>query len=155
LEEDERSELNMKRCENAKVFLAALGPSGPRSAISQSVMQSYQRAREALLLLISNTLAKVTTLDREEKHALDGILQIAAKLWLEVCSQRYRLFVIIPNGNMDVLRHVRKDTGELRLVVKPGLQRFGNSKGTDMNQGEWLAGWRSEVETYPIPDGQR
>jgi hypothetical protein len=98
---------------------------------------------------ICDTLERVTTLDDEERSVLDGVLQLAAKLWLEVSSQRYRLFVIVPAEAKDVLRLERGDMNSLQLIIKPELQRFGNARGTDARQGHTISGWKKQIEVYP------
>lgn len=112
-------------------------------------MQSYTAARLAGMTHISNTLSNIAAIDQRDKDKLDKILHDATKIWLEACTQRYRCFVIIPDDCIDVLK-TQEATVPLRLVTKPELQRFGNLRGSDLSQGEVLAGWKSEVETYSI-----
>ena len=99
--------------------------------------------------VICDALERVTTVDPEERAALDSILQYATKVWLEICSQRYRLFVSMPDESKDVLSLGRGNVNFLRLVIKPELRRFGNHSGTAMRQGESVTGWRSQIEVYP------
>jgi hypothetical protein len=149
LGETESADYNMKRYENAKVFLAALGSPEPRSENDQAILLSYHRARKAVLSVICNALDRVTKLDPEERAALDGILQYATKMWLEICSQRYRLFVSTPDEGKDVLSLGRADVNFLQLIIKPELRRYGNHSGTAMCQGESVTGWRGQIEVYP------
>src|SRR5690242_4092519 len=83
LEEAEKQDYNMKRYENAKVFLAALDSSDPSMANLHAIMESYHHARGQVVNLISHKLAKVMTLEDSEQVALDNILQSAARLWLD------------------------------------------------------------------------
>ncbi|KAF2828906.1 hypothetical protein CC86DRAFT_465603 [Ophiobolus disseminans] len=150
LEEGEKADLNMKRYKNAEVFLTALSSSEPRTENDQSIIESHRQARVAMLSVVCITLGHITTLDEEEQGALDEILQSAANLWLEITSQRYRLFVVVPRGSEDVLRVVGSDAESLQLVVKPELERFGDSRGAGSRQGQSIAGWSGQIEVYAV-----
>lgn len=149
LDEAERADLNMWRHKNAEVFLAALNATEPLTEKDQAIRASYAQARNAALEGICSTLNRVTTLDSEETVVLDTILQSAARLWMEISSQRYRLFVIVPAEAKDVLRIGRGDVNHLQFVVKPDLQRFGTASGANARQGQSISGWKRQVEIYP------
>ena len=139
----------MKRYENAKFFLTALDSSEPMSVNTQTILHSYHHARAVVLAFVCNTISRVTIPDPRERNALDELLQLAARLWLDACSQRFRLFVVLPESRADVLRLPKSELNCLQLVIKPELQRFGNLRGDDICKGESLTGWRSHIEVLP------
>lgn len=67
---------------------------------------------------------------------------MAARLWLDICSQRYRILVILPNSSGNVLKATKGGCKSLKLVVKPEIRRIGNSHGQELAKEEIVRGWR-------------
>jgi hypothetical protein len=82
----------------------------------------------------------------EQKFA--ELIDDAAKLWLEACSQRYRFRVKIPQGAEDIMNRKVDDVSPMILVAKPSLVRCGNSQGQDLMTEEFLSDWAGEVIEY-------
>lgn len=132
---------------NAEVLFNALKSADTRSAKDVATLQSYNNARQAAVSAVRRALDNITAVDIHDEENIDQVWKAAVEFWLEACSQRYRFFVIMPENVIDVLGSGSVSV-PLRLIVKPELQRFGSLTGSDLNRGEVLAGWKSEVETY-------
>jgi hypothetical protein len=98
---------------------------------------------------ICSTLLKVATIQAKDRKSLESIVRLAGRVWLESCSQRYRLIVILPHGSGDILSYVASNHDSLELVVRPDLKRYGDSQGKGLMRGEPLASWKAQIETYP------
>ncbi|KAF1843892.1 uncharacterized protein K460DRAFT_153712 [Cucurbitaria berberidis CBS 394.84] len=138
-------ELERSRYESAKAFLGAIDP----SAAPGRLKDGYEETVTTAVNAVWRALQRVATVEAKNRKILEGILRLSAKVWLELCSQRYRLIVNLSNGSGDVLTSMRTDTGSLILIVRPDLKRYGDSQGKDLERGEAVAGWKSLVETYP------
>ena len=133
------------RFETAKVFMDAMEPSAGHSRLKSS----FEASLTSLMDAICRDLLKVATIQSRDRTSLESILRLAGKIWLESCSQRYRLIVILPPGSGNILSYMGTDDNTLRLVVRPDLKRYGDSQGKGLMRGESLAGWKGLMETYP------
>jgi hypothetical protein len=91
---------------------------------------------------ISQAVEKVATLGLKEQHVLNDLVRLAARLWLDICYQRYRILVILPNSSGNVSKVTKGGCKSSKLVVKPEIRRIGNSHGQELAKGEIVGGWR-------------
>jgi len=109
----------------------------PRAKLKRAFQDSQENVRKHL----ADMIGKVTPLEEDTTQNLDGISQKAAKMWLEMGSQRCRILIVIPCSIAP--QHVRVEQaleGSLELVKDAGLQRFGNSKGQHLEKKEIIGG---------------
>jgi len=67
-------------------------------------------------------VGKVASLREKDRKSLQKIICMSAELWLECCSQRYRLLVTLASGVEDVLAHEQLNFKAVKLVFKPELR---------------------------------
>ncbi|KAI9868556.1 MAG: hypothetical protein M1823_009074, partial [Watsoniomyces obsoletus] len=86
-------EIEKLRYEHAKQWRAAMDASAKPGA--QDRLAQLKSIYETLVASLVNTIAgkigKVANIQEKDRRALHKIVRNAAKLWLECCSQRYRL----------------------------------------------------------------
>lgn len=138
------AEVERSRYESAKAFLDAIESPGNNRG-----KDGYEDSVITILNTMCRALNRVTTVERKHSKILEGILRLATKVWLELCSQRYRLVVIILEGSDSLLTSMSANSGSLSLILRPDLKRYGDSHGSDLTRGEAVSGWRGQVETYP------
>lgn len=109
---------------------------------------SFERSVNAVVNSIIRALERVTMLHADNRGSLETMVHLAAKIWLESCSQRYRLIVVLSNGSGDILSSTGTVDMPLRLIIRPDLKRYGDSQGKHLTRGEPVAGWKSLTETY-------
>ncbi|KAH7085512.1 hypothetical protein BKA63DRAFT_19165 [Paraphoma chrysanthemicola] len=141
---DVPSGIERTRFEAAKAFLDAIDPSAGDSVAKKSFEVSIIATMDA----ICRSLVQVATVQAKDRKRLEGVVRSAAKIWLESCSQRYRLIVVLPEGSSRILTSAFIDDDPLSLVVRPDVKRYGDSHGKDLMRGEPLAGWKSFTENY-------
>jgi hypothetical protein len=116
-------------------------------AISQPLMEmepyyNVKRQFESTLTETSeeiyHELMKVAYLDNIEKQRIRDLVKRAAKLWLEVGQQRYRMFLIMTNSTQEPARSNESAlrAGKMQLVVAPELRRMGNAQGERLEKDE-------------------
>lgn len=110
---------------------------------------TYEKLVALTVNAIARNIEKVATFQEKDRKALQKIVRLSAELWLECCSQRYRLIVTLAGGIEDVLGISQGNIRLAKLVLKPELRRFGNSHGDQLANEELIAGWRSAVDIYP------
>jgi len=91
--------------------------------------------------------------DNDTLQALEDLARKAAKMWLVFGTQRCRILVDMSRSNFklstsDRVKKVRE--GFLELVLVPKLQRFGNSKGQDLDKEEKIADCEGVTEQVSI-----
>ncbi|KAF2201017.1 hypothetical protein GQ43DRAFT_463500 [Delitschia confertaspora ATCC 74209] len=100
---------------------------------------------------VLNAVKRVTTTGPKEVEDLRKLVNTAAKLWLEVCSQRYRILVVLPNSTGNIFdREQKRDNRALKVIVKPELRRIGNSQGQELSKQEAIGKWKGEEVVYEI-----
>lgn len=109
----------------------------------------YEDSVITVLNAMCHTLNRVTTVERKHSRILEGILRLSAKVWLELCSQRYRLVMIISDESDNFLTSMSAGSRPANLILRPELKRYGDMHGSDLTLGEAVDGWRGQVETYP------
>lgn len=151
LEWPERSaEEEEDRYESAKRFLKAVDSSSKPSPIERDTKTSFDDSVLRITDELKTTLGKVAQLDDREKKGLESIVRLCARTWLECCSQRYRLLVVLPDGVNDLMSLSGRDVRAVKLLVQPHIKRFGTSQGEDLARGEAVTGWTGLVSAYPV-----
>lgn len=106
---------------------------------------TLERTKEELLAM----LGMVADLGEEDIESWGEIPRKAADMWISMGTQRCRLIVVIPGGEIssqeDRARQARVEG--LELVIKPELRRYGDSKGQDLGRVEEMA--MGEVKFVP------
>lgn len=133
----------IKRCQEALEQPASEWD--PRAKLKRDFKNSLDHTREKL----SDALAKVSDLDNGTLQSLEDIPKKAAKMWIEMGTQRCRILVVMHGSNLtsqsDRVRKAREDV--LELVIIPQLRRFGNSKGQDLYKKELIGGCDGSISS--------
>lgn len=109
--------------------------------------RSYNNSVAVIVEDICHTLGKVAHIASKNRQKIEDLVKMAATLWLEICSQRYRVRVILPEGCEDIMASSGHLLNPLRLIIKPALKRWGNSQGQDLFKEEFIGAWKgSQVE---------
>lgn len=119
------------------------------SSASGNVKESFERSVTAVVNSIIRALERVAAVQAKDRRGLETVVRLAGKIWLESCSQRYRLVVVLSHGSGDILSLPGAFQGALKLIVRPDLKRYGDSQGKHLTRGEPVAGWKGLLETYP------
>ncbi|KAF3050006.1 hypothetical protein E8E11_009777 [Didymella keratinophila] len=146
---DLSQDIEQRRYENAKAFLKAINNAAESSSDSIRLRQSFDSSVAVAVDSLCRELETVKTITSRDREVIDSIVRLAGKLWLEFCSQRYRLMVISSSDNDNDMFPVVGDKKPLRLVTRPDLRRYGDSAGKSLTIGEPIAGWQKCVQTYP------
>ena len=116
----------------------------------QSLKASYEATVISILNTIHQVLSRVATLELKDVEALEKLVRLAAKTWMELCSQPYRVMMILPPGSGDLLSSPNPDERPLKLIVSPELKRYGNMQGEDLMKGEIFTRCQAVVQQYPV-----
>jgi len=102
---------------------------------NSNLKRDYESSLKEIVEDISQELEKVASASSLHKQETSDLVQKAAKLWLEVGQQQYRIFLRMSGSDGEPSRSgqasLNKD-GSQELVIVPELRRMGNGKG------EWL-----------------
>ena len=109
------------------------------SVNSDSLKQSYEQCLNDAMEDVSRELGRVTSMDVNDKQRMVDLVRKAAKLWLEVGQQPYRIFLLMSktgtapsrSGQAFVDAH-----GDQELVVGPEVRRMGNMQGERLEKDE-------------------
>jgi hypothetical protein len=93
-------------------------------------------------------LDNVATVNLRDRQKLKDLVDKAGRLWLEACSQRYRIVVKVPPKSEDVLTKATYSHETLTLVIRPALRRYGNSQGLDLEHEDIVGDWQEMIELY-------
>ncbi|KAI9774838.1 MAG: hypothetical protein M1840_000054 [Geoglossum simile] len=87
-------------------------------------------------------LGKVSSVSDIDKQNFKNLVRKAAKFWLEVGQQRYRLFLVMSDSDGEPTRSgqiaMNKDCTQ-KLVVVPELRRIGSGQGKGLENDELVA----------------
>lgn len=131
----------MNRADTAGQCYKAIISNGHLSEYGQRVKLSYARYVTETVEKISNSVAGAMDLEDDQIEDLKGLVDKAAKHWLNICSQRYRINVDIPRDITDQLGS-RSVPDTMKLLVLPTLIRKGNKAGDDWSTEQFLKIWR-------------
>ena len=88
---------------------------------------------------VSHELARVASMDVNDKQRMVDLVRKAVKLWLEVGRQRYRIFLLMSQTGSMPLRSGQAFVhahGQQELVVDPEVRRMGNAQGERLEKDE-------------------
>jgi hypothetical protein len=88
---------------------------------------------------VSHELARVASMDVNDTQRLIDLVRKAAKLWLEVGRQRYRIFLLMSQTGSMPLRSGQAFVdahGQQELVAGPEVRRMGNAQGEGLEKDE-------------------
>jgi hypothetical protein len=143
------AEMELKRIEDAKRCLKLIDPSMKASIGDIKLIACYEEVVKASISDCALLIQKLAPVGDQERSDLGDIFRLCARIWLECCSQRYRVLVSLPPSSGNVLASTVRNPHLVCLVSSPDLKRFGTLSGEDMAVGAPVAGWRSAVEVYP------
>jgi len=89
------------------------------------------------------------SLDQRQHKKLHALVTDAANNWLKICSQRYRILVVLPYTKVNFFKSKKREPSSIRLVKKPEVRRIGNSNGKELGKQEAIANWEGEEVVYP------
>ncbi|KAH6724440.1 hypothetical protein BKA61DRAFT_588455 [Leptodontidium sp. MPI-SDFR-AT-0119] len=135
----------MKNCVEA----TSQAPAGtePRNTLKRGYEQSVTETAKEL----SDELEMVSTISPSEKQRLGDLVRKAAKLWMEIGQQRYRMFVLMSETNIEATRSRPKAVnreGKLSLVVIPELRRMGNAQGEKLDKNELIMDCKGKFSIF-------
>lgn len=127
------------RYEMAEKCLQAVSSKGQLSDQSRRWRSSYEDCKRDIAQEIAMSVRAITMLDELQMEAVDRIVNSTAMLWLEACSQRYRIMMVMPN---QVANHLLADVAPktMKLLIRPGLNRLGDANGEQLIEEETVAG---------------
>ncbi|KAI4668537.1 uncharacterized protein J4E78_002364 [Alternaria triticimaculans] len=139
-----------RRYEAARAVLDLMNPSSETTPDEKKLKASYEATVTSLLSAIHQVLSKIAVLEPKDAEALETLIRLCAKTWMELCSQPYRVMMILPPGSGDLLSSPHPDERPLKLVVSPELKRYGNMQGEDLMKGEVFTRCQAVVQQYPV-----
>ena len=98
---------------------------------------------------ICETLERVMVLELKERKKIHSLVSDAANKWLEICSQRYRIQVVLPTLKGNIFKARESEPTNIKLVKKPGVLRIGASDGKELGKKEAIANWEGELIVKP------
>jgi hypothetical protein len=106
------------------------------------VKQGYESTVKEATDDILKELGRVASITDIDKQNFSNLVRRAAKFWLEVGQQRYRLFLLMSDLGGEPSRSgqiaVNKD-GTQKLTVVPELRRIGSAQGERLENDELVA----------------
>ena len=127
-----------------------MNPSSETTPDEKKLKASYEATITSLLSAIHQVLSKIAVLETKDAEALETLIRLCAKTWMELCSQPYRVMMILPPGSGDLLSSPNPDERPLKLIVSPELKRYGNMQGEDLMKGEVFTRCQGVVQQYPV-----
>ena len=115
----------------------------------------HQNSLSLIKKELQKVIEKVTDVDDRILQKLDGIATAATDMWINMGMQRCRLMVVMPNVNLELspvdrIREARD--GSLKLMKRPELRRFGNSKGENLDTVATVTDCQFVTESISIAD---
>jgi hypothetical protein len=106
---------------------------------SDKLKQSHEQCLNDAVEDVSQELTRVASMGDSDEQRMMDFVRKAAKLWLEVGQQPYRIFLLMSkigttpsrSGQAFVDAH-----GEQELVVGPEVRRMGNMQGERLEKDE-------------------
>ncbi|KAN0071939.1 hypothetical protein V8E54_009668 [Elaphomyces granulatus] len=128
------------RYETIKACLDAINrPLLDSSEPDYNLKQSYEQCLNDATEDVSHELGRVASMDHNDKQRIGDLVRKAAKLWLEIGQQRYRIFLLMSQSGAKPSRSgqasVNRD-GAQELVANPELRRMGNVQGERLERDE-------------------
>ncbi|KAF2733042.1 hypothetical protein EJ04DRAFT_296406 [Polyplosphaeria fusca] len=142
-------ETERARYEKAKAFLESLRKG---NVTEEDIRRrtAFNRRTADVVHEISVAVGKVAPLGFKEQQKLKELVDMAGKLWLETCCQRFRIIVWVPPESEDSLTKLTYSHTSLTLCVRPALRRFGNAQGVDLDREDIVGNWQQVSEPYRL-----
>ena len=132
------------RYENAAQFFELIKSKKRLSGEGATRKASYESNLSDISKEISDAVDGIATLDDVQMDAVNSIVRSAAKFWIETCSQRYRIVMVMPDDATDVLNLSRAPM-TMKLLVQPGLNRMGNARGEELTKEETVSNLKLQL----------
>ena len=116
----------------------------------QQCNEHYKNGIAAASEKISRALERLYSLDENRHRAIENLVNQAAKFWLNVGSEHYRILIMMPDSSGNLLHGTKYRHGQIRLVINPKLQRVGNSIGEALDKSEVVGKWHGLIEPYDL-----
>lgn len=116
-----------------------------------NIKMEYEASLQATTEEISGELEKVAGVQPGEKQRMATLVKKAAKLWLEVGQQRYRMFLLMSDTGDEPARSDPAALGKdhsMSLVVIPELRRIGNAHGERLEMSELVMGCKGKFSVF-------
>ncbi|KAH0556730.1 hypothetical protein GP486_005485 [Trichoglossum hirsutum] len=130
------------RYEKIKECLDATSQLLKEGDANYNVKRDYDQSVRDTIDDMLQELERIASVGDVDKQNLRNLVRRAAKFWLEVGQQRYRLFLIMSDSGREPSRSgqtaVDRD-GTQKLVVVPELRRIGSGQGTGLENDELVA----------------
>jgi hypothetical protein len=110
--------------------------------------KSFFNNRKSISKQFLENIQSFVDLDEEKEALLESFLLQAVRMWLVFNTQRYRLHMVLPGSEERDHLVKMKLAQENRLVftIMPRLQRFGNSKGLELQEVSPISGCEGQAE---------
>ena len=113
--------------------------------------KGYESSLEEIMDDISQELDRVTSVDSSNQQKMSDIVRKAAKLWLDIGQQRYRIFLLMSKSGEKPSRSgqasLDKD-GKQELVAEPELRRMGNAQGERLERDELVSNCKGKFDVF-------
>ena len=118
-----------------------------------NLKRGYELCLKEVMDDISQELGKVAPVNGDYKQRMSDIVKKAAKLWLEVGQQRYRIFLLMSNLGGKPLRSGQPSLdrdGTQELVDVPELRRMGNAQGERLDKDELVSDCKGKFRVFSV-----
>src|SRR5436190_20365217 len=111
--------------------------------------RSFESSLEKIMDDISQELNNIISMDSKGKNTMSDFVRKAAKLWLDVGQQRYRIFLLMSQSGEKPSRsgQLNKD-GKQELVAEPELRRMGNAQGERLERDELVSNCKGKFDVF-------
>lgn len=139
------------RYDNVKPLCTALEKKGTLSARETQHKAAFQDSVAKIAGVLASAIEKVASVDQKTNEVITEVVDLAGRTWLECSSQPYRVMVVLPEGNGDIL--TADSSGgrpKLSLILRPSLKRWGNGQGQDLTNEQMISGWKASEVVYEV-----
>lgn len=104
--------------------------------------RAFKNSIDGIIKRFLDILGKISNMNEDIAQLSAEIPHKAARMWLEMGTQRCRILVVMPGSNLSSqLERVKSaQQGSLELALRAELLRFGNSKGQNLEKKEIIGG---------------
>ena len=106
---------------------------------SDKLKQSHEQCLNDAVEDVSQEFTRVASMGDSDKQRMMDFVRKAAKLWLEVGQQPYRIFLLMSKTDTAPSRSGQAFVdahGDQELVVGPEVRRMGNMQGERLEKDE-------------------
>ena len=112
---------------------------------------AFEQSLDDTVVEMAQCIERVAQISFKEREHLKNLVKAAADNWLEICSQRYRILVILPNSEENILKSGWKrmgSTSTLKLVARPEIRRIGNAQGQELERQDFVGDWKGSENVW-------